>query len=127
MGKTGFNTAAGSAGGFDPAAMMAGMSLGGAVGQNLAGVVNRSMSGIGAAPAAPAVPPPIPVPVYYVAKDGKPCGPFDWDALKQMATLGQFTPATLVWQAGMSAWAKAGSIEELAPLFAVMPTVPPVG
>ena len=126
LGKMSSSTATGSACGFDPAAMMAGMALGGAVGQNLAGAVNRSMSGIGMAPANPVTPPPIPAPAYYVAKDGQPNGPFDMVVLKQMATMGQLTSSSLVWQAGMTAWAKAGSVGELALLFAEMPPIPPM-
>lgn len=51
--------------GFNPAAMMASMAVGGVVGQNIAGAMSNAMAGMnGAAPGA--VPPPVPVTAYPV-------------------------------------------------------------
>ncbi|MBO5232126.1 MAG: SPFH domain-containing protein [Clostridia bacterium] len=56
--------------GFNPAAMMAGMAVGGAVGQNIAGSMNNMMSGMNQ-PMSGSTPPPIPVVAYHVAVNGQ--------------------------------------------------------
>lgn len=113
--------------GFNMAAMMASMAVGGAVGQNIAGSMNSMMSGINQPMQAGMTPPPIPKIMYNVAIDGKASGPFDLETLKQMAFNGQFNASSLVWKAGMSAWASADTIEELKEVLSnVMPPVPPL-
>lgn len=110
--------------GFNPAAMMAGMALGGAVGQNMAGMMNNMMSGINQQTTPGVVPPPVPVTAYHVAVNGQPTGPFDIATLTQMAIAGQLTKSSLVWKAGMSEWAKAETVEELKEVLAnVMPPI----
>lgn len=78
LGQMGANGAGGvdlgGGAGFNPAAMMAGLALGGAVSQNIAGAMNGIMSGAGKATE---MPPPVPASTYYVAIDGKPTGPYD--------------------------------------------------
>ena len=112
--------------GFNPAAMMAGMAVGGAVGQNIAGSMNNMMSGINQQTASGAVPPPIPTVAYHIAVNGQATGPFDISVLTQMASVGQFTANSLVWKNGMAQWEKAGEVDELKNLFAnVMPPIPP--
>ena len=107
--------------GFNPAAMMAGMAMGGAMGQNIAGVMKNAMSGVNQ-PVQPGVaPPPIPTIAYHVAINGQAVGPFDLATLKQMAANGQLTAASLVWKSGMEQWAKAGVVEELQSVFADVP------
>lgn len=108
--------------GFNPAAMMAGMAMGGAMGQNFAGMMNNAMSGVNQAAQAGAVPPPIPTVSYHVAINGQAAGPFDMAALQQMAANGQLTASSLVWKSGMAQWAEAGSVAELQGLFP--PAVP---
>ena len=114
--------------GFNMAAMMASMAVGGAVGQNIAGAMNNMMGGINQQATPGAVPPPIPTTVaYHVAVNGQATGPFDISVLAQMATAGQLTADSLVWKNGMAQWAKAGAVDELKNLFAnVMPPIPPV-
>lgn len=57
----------GNGGGFNMAAMMAGMAVGGAVGRNIAGTMDTVMSGSGCS-AQPAMPiPPLPTATYHVA------------------------------------------------------------
>lgn len=113
--------------GFNPAAMMTGMALGGAVGQNVANTMNGIMSGINQQTMPSAVPPPVPVIAYHVATNGQASGPFDLATLNQMAVLGQLTNDTLVWNAGMSDWAKAATVEELKNILNnVMPPIPPI-
>lgn len=112
--------------GFNMAAMMASMAVGGAVGQNIAGAMNNMMSGINQQTTPGTVPPPIPSVAYHVAVNGQATGPFDLSVLAQMATAGQFTADSLVWKKGMEEWAKAGTVDELKNLFAnVMPPIPP--
>lgn len=112
--------------GFNPAAMMAGMALGGAVGQNIAGIMNNSMAGVNQTAPSGATPLPVPVVAYHVAVNGQATGPFDLNVLQQMATSGQFNADSLVWKNGMSEWVKAGTVDELKSMFVVMPPIPPV-
>ena len=114
--------------GFNMAAMMASMAVGGAVGQNIAGAMNNMMGGINQQTTPGAVPPPIPTVAYHVAVNGQATGPFDISVLAQMAAAGQFTADSLVWKNGMAQWAKAGAVDELKNLFAnTMPPIPPQG
>lgn len=132
LGKMGANGAGdvslgGSEGGvgFNPAAMMAGMALGGAIGQSMAGMVGNMMSGVNQPAQPPVTPPPIPNIVYHVAVNGKATGPFDLAALKAMAAAGQISGDSLVWKAGMAAWAAANTIDELKSVFSAIPPIPP--
>ena len=110
--------------GFNPAAMMASMAVGGVVGQNIAGTMSNAMAGMNAATPG-AVPPPIPVVAYHVAINGQAAGPFDLATLKQMALAGQFAANSLVWKAGMAEWVKANSVEDLKAIFADVPPAIP--
>lgn len=128
-GAGGINIGDGGSGntGFNPAAMMAGMALGGAVGQNMAGMMNNMMSGMNQQTTPGAVPPPVPVVAYHVAVNGQSTGPFDIATLTQMATSGQLTKSSLVWKAGMTEWVKAETVDELKEVLAnVMPPAPPM-
>ena len=109
--------------GFNPAAMMAGMAVGGAVGQNMAGIMNNAMN---PNPVSQnnVTPPPIPTAAYHVAVNGQATGPYNLQVLRQMTGTGQLTTDSLVWKVGMAAWTKAGETDELKALFA--PPVPPV-
>ncbi len=110
--------------GFNMAAMMASMAVGGVVGQNIAGSMNNMMSGINQIPQAGILPPPVPVTVYYVAVNGQAAGPFDIGVLQKMITSGQFSESSLVWRAGLNEWIRADSMEELKNLFYAMPPIP---
>lgn len=131
LGQMGANGAGGvdlggGGAGFNPAAMMAGMAVGGAIGQNIAGTMNNMMSGANTQPATGAVPPPIPTTAYHIAVNGQATGPFDIATLTHMATAGQITADSLVWKTGMAQWAKAGMADELKFLFAnTTPPIPP--
>ena len=107
--------------GFNPATMMVGMALGGAVGQNIAGTMNGILSNANAGQNA-AVPPVIPVIAYHVAVNGQAAGPYNMDVLRQMAASGQLQVTTLVWKQGMANWEQAQTVAELASLFP--PVVP---
>ena len=121
------NIGGGDGTGFNMAAMMASMAVGGAVGQNIAGAMNNMMGGINQPTTPGSVPPPIPAVVYYVAVNEQATGPFDISVLAQMATAGQLTADSLVWKNNMVEWAKAGTVEDLKGLFNnVLPAIPPV-
>ena len=122
LGKMGQNGAGsvnlgGGSTGFNPAAMMASIAVGSAVGQNIANTMNNSMSGINTMGAVQ-TPPPVPVSAFNVAVDGKSTGPYDVATLTTMANNGQINADTMVWKQGMSNWAKAGTVDELKGLFA---------
>ena len=123
MGSAGSGTVSlGGDAGFNPAAMMAGMAVGGAVGQNIAGTMNNMMAN--SQPQMGMTPPPLPTTAYHIAVNGKTSGPFDRNTLTQMALSGQLLSSSLVWKPGMTEWTKADSVDELKDLF--MPPVPPV-
>lgn len=110
--------------GFNMAAMMASMAVGGAVGQNIAGAMNNMMGGMGQGTPMGITPPPIPTVAYHVAVNGQSAGPFELSVLAKMVSSGQLTADSLVWKAGMAEWAKAGSIADLNGLFTVIPPIP---
>ena len=114
-------------GGMNPAGIMTGMMMGGAMGQQMAGMMNsmgQNMQG------AMNTPPPIPDVQYHISVNGSQAGPFNMQQLAQMAQGGQLTPQTYVWKQGMPNWELAGNVPELATLFAPpapgsMPPPPP--
>lgn len=115
--------------GMNPAGMMAGMAMGSAIGQNMAGMVGGMMNGMNqqVPPQANNVPPVPGNESYHVAVNGTATGPYTVSVLSTMAANGQFTKESLVWKSGMANWQAAGSISELAGLFAgTVPPVPPV-
>lgn len=129
LGKMGENGAGdidlGGGGGLNMAAVMAGMAVGGAVGQNVAGTMNQMMQGVNnPMQGAGSVPPPVPAVAYYVAVNGQATGPYDMQTLQNMVTAGQVTKESLVWTNGMEQWLKAGAVEPLIRLFPEIPPVP---
>ena len=115
--------------GMNPAGMMAGMAMGSAIGQNMAGMVGGMMNGMNqqVPPQANNVPPVPGNESYHLVVNGTATGPYTLSVLSTMAANGQFTKESLVWKSGMANWQAAGSIPELAGLFAgTVPPVPPV-
>ena len=112
--------------GFNMAAMMASMAVGGAVGQNIAGSMNNMMQGVNQPMHPSVVPPPIPVISYYVAVNNQATGPFDFTILKSMVSNGQLTADSLVWTNGMEQWKAAGTVDTLKQLFTAIPPIPPM-
>lgn len=110
----------GSGSDFNPVSMMAGMAVGSAVGQNLAGVMNQAM-------AQHPIVPPVPSVSYHVMLNGQAAGPFDISTLTQMAANGQLTADSLVWKPGMAQWQPAGGMEDLRTLFGQVPPPVPTG
>lgn len=102
---------------------VASMTVGGAVGKNIAGVMEGVMTGTKQPPAG-SVPPPIPTATYHVAVNGQATGPYDIPTLTQMVSAGTFKKTDLVWKQGMETWVTAGSVEELYSLF--FNEIPPI-
>lgn len=126
LGQLGANGAMEMAGGgMNPAMMMTGMAIGGAIGQNMSGIMNNMMVGLHTNEQS-AVMPSIPETVYNVAVGGQPTGPYNLSALSKMASDGRFTKDSLVWKAGMSSWERAEMIEELRAILYKIPPIPPV-
>jgi membrane protease subunit (stomatin/prohibitin family) len=79
-------------------------------------------------PAGAGAPPPVPsAPAvqFHVALNGQQLGPFPVAVLQQMIAAGTFNAASLVWRQGMAAWQAAGTVPELAALFAPAAPQPP--
>jgi len=87
------------------------------VGVGMGNIMQNGMAG-----AQGATPPP--VLQVFVAVNGQQTGPFDVPALTQLAQSGQLKSDTLVWKAGMAAWAPASSLPELTAILGAVP--PPI-
>lgn len=127
MGENGagdINLSGGEGTGFNMAAMMASMAVGGAVGQNIAGSMNNMMSEINQPIPSVPTPPPIPVISYHLVINGQIAGPYTFDVLKQMLSAAQITSDTLVWKQGMIEWTQAKNVDELKGLFMEIPPIP---
>ena len=74
-----------------------------------------------------APPPPMPPqqPMFHAMAGGIQQGPFSVQQLQQMVQMGQVTPDTMVWTAGMPSWTTAGTTPALAALFGAIPPPPP--
>ncbi len=111
-------------GGINPAGMMTGMMIGGAMGQQMAGMMNQMgntmQQGLN-------TPPPIPQVQYYVNINGQNIGPCNMQQLQQMVQNGQLTRDTYVWKNGMVNWDVAGNVPEISGIFgSVPPPIPPM-
>lgn len=116
-------TGGGDGTGMNPAGLMTGMALGGAMGNQMAGMMNQ-MSGAVNQPQN--TPPPLPVESFFIALNGQQAGPFKMAELVQLVNSNQITKDTLVWKAGMTSWEKAENITAFSALFnQVPPPIPP--
>ncbi len=119
MGKNGTGNVElgnGSAG-FNPAAIMTQIAIGGVVGRNIANVLDTAIT----PRTQPTTPPPVNSNVFFVAINNTPLGPFSIDELTRMATSGQFNRDSLVWRQGMATWQRASEILDLQIIFANTP------
>ena len=105
-------------GGFNPAGIMAGMAMGGAIGQNLASGMNQQMGNMQA-------PPSVPQKKYHIAINGNTSGPFDVQTILGMVQAGTVNRNTLVWTEGMDAWSLITSVSAFSSVFPPIPPVPP--
>lgn len=121
------NMGSGGGGSMNPAGIMTGMMMGGAMGQQMAGMMQnmgQQMQG------AMNTPPPMPDVQYHISVNGSQSGPYNMQQLAQMVQNGQLTLQTYVWKQGMPNWAFVKDVPELASLFAPptpgsMPPPPP--
>lgn len=115
------------AGGGNLAGDAMGAGIGLAMAGQMAGQMMNPQAGQfhgGQQPPQQAAPTPPPMPqqtTYHVAVGGVQQGPFPVSQLQQMIQQGQLTRDTLVWTAGMPAWAAANSVQELSQLFGAVP------
>jgi len=112
----------GDGGGFNPAAMMTGMMMGGAVGSSMTNMMGNMTQGLNT-PQPPA-PPQGAVAAYHIVVNGQQSGPYSVDQLRQLMGNGSFSKDTYVWKEGMAGWDFAGNVMELSMLFAAVP--PPI-
>jgi len=117
----------GNGGGLNPAGVMTGMMMGGAMGQQMAGMMNNLGQAMNMSAQTP---PPMPQVLYFVASNGQQQGPYNMQQLAQLVQNGMLTQQTYVWKQGMQAWDFAGNVQELANLFgnpsaATPPPMPP--
>jgi hypothetical protein len=71
---------------------------------------------------ATAGPPPIPNGrAFYVAREGRPAGPFEIAELRQQQRDGRLTASSLVWAEGMAGWEEARTVKDLTSLFGAVP------
>lgn len=101
-------------------AMGAGIGL--AMAGQMAGQMINPQSGNAPGTTHQSTPPPMPQQsLFHVAVGGVQQGPFGLQQLQQMVQQGQLSRDTLVWTAGMSAWAAAGTVPALSSLFGAVP------
>lgn len=108
--------------GMNPAGIMTGMAMGGAMGHQLAGMMNQMGNAMNGQMNTPPPPPSI---QYHVSVNGQQAGPFNMGQLQQMVQQGQLTPQTYVWKQGMAGWETAGNVAELGSLFQSNTPPPP--
>lgn len=114
----------------NPSGGAAGVGVGLGAGIGMANQMMNAMQQPAAGQAAGGgAPPPIPSGItFHVALNGQQAGPFDMNTLQAYLRQGQITRDTLVWRQGLANWVAAGTVVELAPLFAaVPPPMPPAG
>ena len=110
----------------NPAGGLAGAGVGLGMGMAMAApVLGGAGPNAGGSPQSPP-PPPGPAPsLWHVTQGGQTFGPYGEAQLAQAIAEGRVLRTTLVWSAGMSGWAEAGSLAPLARLFGPPPPPPP--
>jgi membrane protease subunit (stomatin/prohibitin family) len=94
----------------------AGFGAGTVIAGQMAASLNTATGGSSVAP------PPLPTGVqYFIGVNGQQQGPYDLAALSLRTKDNTLTRDSLVWKNGMSQWTAAGTVPELASLFAAVP------
>lgn len=112
----------GSGGGFNPVGVMTGLAVGGAMGGQMANMMNMAGQNI---QQAASMPPPLPVVQYNVSINGQSTGPYNMQQLQAMVQTGQLTRESYVWKPGMANWDFAANLPDLAAIFAPAFQPPP--
>ncbi|MDD3118075.1 MAG: SPFH domain-containing protein [Victivallales bacterium] len=104
---------------------MMGMMVGGQLAGSLGNVLSQQPASTPATAPAAGTPPPLPgttaAPLFFVAVNGTPSGPFAMNELTAKIGCGEITAATLVWAQGMPAWQPAAQVPTLLALFGTPP------
>ena len=102
---------------------LAGAGIGAGIGMAIGGQLGNvfqptSVAGVAGSDG----PPPIPATLqFYAAIDGKQAGPYGMEQLTELIAAGTINAQTNVWKKGMTDWANANTVPELASLFNNMP------
>jgi hypothetical protein len=102
--------------GFNPAGVMMGMGIGGAMGNQINGLIGNLNQ---------QTPPPLNV-SYFIAFNGRQSGPYSLEQLKQLVQNGEFTKKHLVWKEGMTEWEASETNKDVSSLFYKIPPPPPI-
>ncbi|MFP9099087.1 SPFH domain-containing protein [Flavobacterium sp. RHBU_24] len=102
-------------GGFSAAGVITGMALGGAMANQMGGMMGSMDS----------TPPPPPAVTYFIAINGQQSGPYTVAQLKEFALSGQFTGEHYIWKQGMAGWEPATDNPAMAEVFGQAPPPPP--
>lgn len=100
-----------------------GLAVGAGIGQQMAQQAGQLVTHLPPGGAPPALP-VAPAVQFHVAHNGQQLGPFPMAVLQQMVTAGTLNAASLVWRPGLAGWQAAGTMPELAGLFAPAAPVP---
>ena len=103
----------GGGGGLNPAGLMMGMGIGGAMGNQMGGMMTNLNQ---------QTPPPVQINIF-VQVNGQQSGPFNQQQLLQLVQNGQLKAETMVWKQGLPSWVQATQVAEL--LSILPPPVPP--
>lgn len=116
LGQMGGMSASGT--GMNPAEMMTGMMMGGALGSQMSGMMNQMGQQV---QNAINTPPPMPNTQevqYLLATNGQQMGPFTIQQLQLMAQAGVLTLQSYLWRPGLTQWVQAGTLPDLSGSFA---------
>lgn len=122
MGSMGLDGGGNGGGGINPVGIITGMAVGGAMGGQMAQMMNATGQQI---PMPGSMPPPVPQVSFNVLINGQNSGPFVISQLQEMVRLNQLTKDTYVWKPSMSNWELAGNVEELRQIFMTASAPPP--
>ncbi len=109
------NVNLGDGGGINPAGMMFGLGVGGAMGGQVGGMMSNLSN----------TPPPSPQNIYHISFNGIQSGPHTLEQLKELALNEKFSKKHYVWKPGMSGWEVAEKVSELIYIFDQIPPPPP--
>lgn len=98
----------------------AGAVIGMGMGQMMGGVMAGNVAG-----AQQASPPPLPSVAVFLGINGAQQGPFDAAGLRAKIASGELKADTLAWKQGMSAWAPASTVPEVAAALAQAASMTP--
>lgn len=115
----------GNGGGFNPTSMMTGIAVGGAFGNQMAGMINQMGQNVNQSMQQNIQsPPPFPQISYFMHINGQQMGPYNIEQLQMFVQSGQLTLDTYVWKQGMAQWDIARNTE-LVNLFSTGSNVTP--